>query len=59
MSPSSQKNNPLKDKSYIFAFKIVKLTRWLKDTHHEYELASQLIRSGTSIGATVREAIYA
>ena len=43
-------------KSYIFALKIVKLSMFLKGDKH-YEIASQLLRSGTSIGANVEEAL--
>ena len=46
-------------KSKQFAIRCVKLCRYLKEKKHEYELSSQLIRSGTSIGANVKEAIRA
>jgi len=44
------------EKSYAFALKIVKTYKELKYTNKEYELASQILRSGTSIGANVAEA---
>ena|SRR3712207_54276 len=44
-------------KSMNFAIRCVKLARYLRENFHEYELASQIIRSGTSIGANVREAL--
>jgi len=46
-------------KSLAFAVRIVKAARYLKDEKREYELANQLLRSGTSIGANVAEAKYA
>ena len=42
-------------KSLAFAVKIVKFCRYLCDEKKEYVLAKQLLRSGTSIGANVRE----
>jgi four helix bundle protein len=50
--------NVLKDKSYKFATRIVMLSRHLR-SDNEYDLGRQIIRSGTSIGALVREAEYA
>jgi len=44
-------------KSMNFAIRCVKLARYLRENFHEYELASQIVRSGTSIGANVREAL--
>jgi four helix bundle protein len=43
------------DKSYAFALNMVVLARELR-TQCEFELAGQLLRSGTSIGANVEEA---
>ncbi len=53
------KENILKDKSFLFAVRIVNLYKFLKKQHGEYILSQQLIRSGTSIGAIVREAEHA
>ena len=53
------KENVLKDKSFNFAIRIVNLYKFLKKEHSEYILSQQLIRSGTSIGAIVREAEHA
>ena len=53
------KENIIQDKSMSFAIRIVKLCRYIRNEKHEYELASQLLRSGTSIGANIREAFYA
>jgi four helix bundle protein len=52
----NEKQNPLKDKSFQFALKIVKLYTFLSEQKREYVLSKQLLRSGTSIGANIREA---
>ena len=49
-------NNIVKEKSYNFALQIIKLCSRLRDQKH-YEIASQLLRSGTSIGANIEEAL--
>ena len=46
-------------KSMAFAVRIVKVARYLKKEKREYELVSQLLRSGTSIGANISESKYA
>ena len=43
-----KKDNPLKDKSYAFAVRIVKMYKYLCDKKHEYVLSKQVLRSGTS-----------
>ena len=50
--------NVIVEKSFKFAVKIIRLARDLRKNNHEYELASQLLRSGTSIGANVSESQY-
>jgi len=50
--------NIIKDKSFAFALRIVKLYKILCDKK-EFVLSKQLLRSGTSIGALVREAEHA
>lgn len=47
----------VKEKSFRFAVRIVKLYTYLKDNKKEYVLSKQLLRSGTSIGANIREAL--
>ena len=49
----------LRDKSYSFALRIVKLCKYLRSKQKEYVLSKQVLRSGTSIGALIREAQYA
>lgn len=46
----------VKRRSYNFALKIVRLCEHLKENQH-FEIAQQLLRSGTSIGANVEEAL--
>lgn len=50
------KENIIKDKSFAFAIRIVKLYQYLQDSKKEFVLSKQLLRSGTSVGAMVREA---
>ena len=52
-------NSILKVKSFDFAVRIIKLYKFLKKQHSEYELSNQLLRSGTSVGALIREAEHA
>ncbi len=53
------KESILLEKSFVFALRIIKLSRYLHNEHREYILSKQIIRSGTSIGALIREAQYA
>jgi four helix bundle protein len=53
------KDNIVKTKSFAFAVRIVKLYQFLVDTKKEFVLSKQLLRSGTSVGAMVREAEHA
>ena len=50
------KENVVRDKSYSFAIRIIKLCTWLRNEKH-FELSQQLIKSGTSIGANIEEAL--
>jgi len=50
---------PLNLKSYDFAIEIVRLCQRLVMVNKEYVLSKQIIRSGTAIGAILREAEYA
>lgn len=51
------KNNPVLMKSYAFALRIVKLHLYLSKELKQFELSSQILRSGTSIGANIEEAL--
>ncbi|MFN0081171.1 MAG: four helix bundle protein [Ferruginibacter sp.] len=48
----------LKDKSYAFAIRIVPLSQFLQADKKEFVLSKQVLRSGTSIGALIREAEF-
>lgn len=48
----------LKDKSYSFAIRIVKLSQLLQTDKKEFVLSKQVLRSGTAIGALIREAEF-
>lgn len=50
--------SPLITKSKDFALQIIKVCNLIKQTKKETILTNQLIRSGTSIGANIREAFY-
>jgi four helix bundle protein len=52
----NKSDNVLKNKSYAFALRIVKLCRKLQGEQKEYVLSKQLLRSGTAIGALTEEA---
>ncbi|WP_458627154.1 four helix bundle protein [Winogradskyella sp. PC D3.3] len=49
----------LRNKSYAFALNIVELYKSLTSKKREFILLKQLMRSGTSIGANLREAEFA
>ncbi|MFT3909925.1 MAG: four helix bundle protein [Ferruginibacter sp.] len=49
-------NNVIKEKSLSFALRIIKLCKYLSESKREYVISKQLLRSGTAIGALVREA---
>ena len=48
------KPNPVKEKSFQFAVRIVNLGKYLQN-EKEFVLSKQILRSGTSIGANIRE----
>jgi four helix bundle protein len=50
------KENVIKSKSFAYAIRVVKLFQYLQAEKKEYVLSKQLLRSGTSVGALVREA---
>lgn len=52
------KENVVKDKSYRFAIRIVNLYKVLGE-RHEYVLSKQLLRSGTAVGAMIKEGLQA
>lgn len=48
--------NVVREKSFAFAVRVVHLHRYLMSQKKEFILSKQLLRSGTAIGAAVREA---
>lgn len=52
-------DSPLLTKSKAFALEIIRVCNEIKRTQKESILTNQLVRSGTSIGANIREAFYA
>ncbi len=51
------KENIVQEKSFKFALRIVNLYKYLLESKKEFVLSKQLLRSGTSIGANIEEAI--
>ena len=51
--------SPLQEKSKAFALRIIKVCNEVRQQKRESVLTGQLLRSGTSIGANIREAMYA
>jgi four helix bundle protein len=54
----SRNKSILRSKSYGFSVRVVQLGQFLQSEHQEYILSKQILRSGTAIGALVREAEY-
>lgn len=52
-------NSILLDKSKELALEVIKLCNEVKTVQKESILTNQLVRSGTSVGANIREAFYA
>lgn len=55
----AKKYNIIKEKSFQFAVRIFNLGKVLKTDRKEIDVSRQLVRSGTSVGANIREAINA
>jgi len=53
------KESILKNKSKLFALRIVRLYKFICSDRQEFVMSKQLLRSGTSIGANIAEAFYA
>ena len=51
------KDNVIVSKSKAFALRIIKLYQYLTEEKREFVLSKQLLRSGTSIGANIREGV--
>jgi four helix bundle protein len=53
------RDNIVKNKSFAFAVRVVKLYQYLCEHKKEFVLSKQLLRSGSSVGAMIREAEHA
>lgn len=51
--------NVIAIKSFDFALRMIKLSKYLQSEKREYVISKQVLRSGTSIGALVRESEHA
>ena len=49
--------NVIQEKACEFAVEVIKAYQMLKKEYHEYDLFRQFLRSGTSIGANIQEAV--
>lgn len=49
----------LADKSIAFAIRVVKCVKYLQNEQKELIMSKQILRSGTSIGANIHEALFA
>lgn len=54
---NENKDNIIVKKSYSFALEIIRIYKYLINDKKEFVLSKQLLRSGTSIGANIHEAI--
>ena len=53
------RDSVVKEKSYSFALRIIKVFKFLNKEQHEFVLSKQVLRSGTAVGALVKEAEHA
>ena len=49
--------NVIKDKSKAFAIRVVRMCQYLQNDKKEFVMSKQILKSGTSIGANIREAL--
>lgn len=59
LTANIMKKNVIMSKSYAFALRVIKLYKYLVAEKKEYVLSKQLLRSGTAIGALVKEGEHA
>ncbi len=52
----NERKSILKEESFKFAFEIIKMYKFLVETKQEFILSKQLLKSGTAVGALIREA---
>ena len=53
------RENILRDKSFLFAVRIVRAIQFLQEKKKEFVMSKQLLRCGTAIGALIREGAFA
>lgn len=53
------RENVVKSKSFNFAIRVIRLYQFLVSEKKEYVISKQLLRSGTSVGAMIRESEHA
>jgi len=53
------RDNIIREKSFLFAVKVVKVNKILIEKQKEYVISRQLLKSGTSVGAMIRESEHA
>ena len=53
------KDSLLREKSFAFSLRAIKLNQHLVREHREYTLSRRVLRSGTSIGANIEESVHA
>ncbi len=58
MRSEELRKEPLREKSRTFALRIIRLYRYPKESHNDYILSKQILRSGTAIGALIAEAKF-
>ena len=56
---NGKNDNIVMNKSYAFALRIIKMYKYLVAEHKEFVLSKQVLRSGTAIGALIKEAEHA
>lgn len=56
---NTMENNAIKSKSYLFAIRVIKAYKFLSSEQREFVLSKQMLRSGTAVGALVRESEHA
>ncbi|MCT4121363.1 four helix bundle protein [Elizabethkingia anophelis] len=54
-----KEDNIIKQKSFDFAVRVIKLYQYLSNDKKEFILSKQILRSGTSVGAMIRESEHA
>jgi len=59
MKNEGKKDNIILEKAKLFALRIIKLYKYLREDKGENVISKQILRCGTSVGANVAESHYA